>query len=143
MGIAAWWEQQCFAHAVLPAILSSSDRQWRREFRAKQKVNDTKAVSCQTPVIGSQPRRRTSRLQNCLTREQFCRFRGFHLKEKAEVVSREIAVYSLDLKKRIGEAIEREISSKRQIVKMFGARDSFLYKLLRRMYYTRRQEIGT
>ena len=42
-----------------------------------------------------------------------------------------MAAYSLDLRERIVEAVERQIGSKRQIAKLFGVHESFLYKLLR------------
>jgi len=42
-----------------------------------------------------------------------------------------MAAYSLDLRERIVEAVERPIGSKRQIAAWFGVHESFLYKLLR------------
>jgi transposase len=42
-----------------------------------------------------------------------------------------MAAYSLDLRKRIVEAVERQIESKRKIAEVFGVHESFLYKLLR------------
>jgi transposase len=39
--------------------------------------------------------------------------------------------YSLDLRKRIVDAVEHEVGSKRKIAKLFGVHESFLYKLLR------------
>jgi transposase len=42
-----------------------------------------------------------------------------------------MAAYSLDLRERIVEAVERQIGSKRQIAELFGVHESFLYKLLR------------
>jgi transposase len=42
-----------------------------------------------------------------------------------------MAAYSLDLRERIVEAVERQIGSKRQIAKLFGVHESFIYKLLR------------
>lgn len=39
--------------------------------------------------------------------------------------------YSLDLRTRIVEAVERQIGSKRQIAALFGVHESFIYKLLR------------
>ena len=42
-----------------------------------------------------------------------------------------MAAYSLDLRKRIVEAVERQVGSKREIARVFGVHESFLYKLLR------------
>jgi transposase len=42
-----------------------------------------------------------------------------------------MAAYSLDLRARIVEAVERQIGSKRQIAALFGVHESFIYKLLR------------
>jgi transposase len=42
-----------------------------------------------------------------------------------------MAAYSLDLRERLVEAVERQIGSKRQIAAWFGVHESFLYKLLR------------
>jgi transposase len=42
-----------------------------------------------------------------------------------------MAAYSLDLRERIVEAVERRISSKRKIAELFGVHESFLYKLWR------------
>ena len=42
-----------------------------------------------------------------------------------------MAAYSLDLRERIVDAVERQIASKRQIAELFGVHESFLYKLLR------------
>jgi len=42
-----------------------------------------------------------------------------------------MAAYSLDLRERIVEAVERRMSSKRKIAELFGVHESFLYKLLR------------
>ena len=42
-----------------------------------------------------------------------------------------MAAYSLDLRKRIVEAVERQVGSKREIARLFGVHESFLYKLLR------------
>lgn len=42
-----------------------------------------------------------------------------------------MAAYSLDLRERIVEAVERQIGSKRKIAEVFGVHESFLYKLLR------------
>jgi transposase len=39
--------------------------------------------------------------------------------------------YSLDLRKRIVDAVERDVGTKRKIAKLFGVHESFLYKLLR------------
>jgi|SoiMetStandDraft_2_1073263.scaffolds.fasta_scaffold733050_1 transposase len=39
--------------------------------------------------------------------------------------------YSLDLRARIVDAVERQIGSKRQIAVLFGVHESFIYKLLR------------
>lgn len=39
--------------------------------------------------------------------------------------------YSLDLRTRIVNAVERNDQSKRQIAKLFGVHESFIYKLLR------------
>ncbi len=42
-----------------------------------------------------------------------------------------MAAYSLDLRERIVEAVERQAGSKREIARLFGVHESFLYKLLR------------
>ncbi|MFN2456366.1 MAG: IS630 family transposase [Pyrinomonadaceae bacterium] len=42
-----------------------------------------------------------------------------------------MASYSLDLRKRIVDAVERGVGSKRKIAKLFGVHESFIYKLLR------------
>lgn len=42
-----------------------------------------------------------------------------------------MAAYSLDLRERIVEAVERQIGSKRKIAELFGVHESFIYKLLR------------
>ena len=42
-----------------------------------------------------------------------------------------MAAYSLDLRARIVEAVERQVGSKRQIADLFGVHESFIYKLLR------------
>jgi len=42
-----------------------------------------------------------------------------------------MAAYSLDLRERIVEAVERQVGSKREIAQLFGVHESFLYKLLR------------
>lgn len=42
-----------------------------------------------------------------------------------------MAAYSLDLRERIIEAVERQVGSKREIARLFGVHESFLYKLLR------------
>jgi transposase len=42
-----------------------------------------------------------------------------------------MAAYSVDLRKRIVEAVERQVGSKREIARVFGVQESFLYKLLR------------
>lgn len=42
-----------------------------------------------------------------------------------------MAAYSLDLRERIVEAVERRIGSKRKIAEVFGVHESFLYKLVR------------
>jgi transposase len=42
-----------------------------------------------------------------------------------------MAAYSLDLRERIVEAVERQVGSKRKIAGLFGVHESFLYKLLR------------
>ena len=42
-----------------------------------------------------------------------------------------MAAYSLDLRERIVEAVERRMGSKRQIAEVFGVHESFIYKLLR------------
>jgi transposase len=39
--------------------------------------------------------------------------------------------YSLDLRQRIVDAIERGVGTKRKIAKLFGVHESFIYKLLR------------
>ena len=41
-----------------------------------------------------------------------------------------MAAYSLDLRERIVEAVERRIGSKRKIAEVFGVHESFIYKLL-------------
>ena len=42
-----------------------------------------------------------------------------------------MAAYSIDLRERIVEAVERRIGSKRKIADVFGVHESFIYKLLR------------
>src|SRR5262249_59689537 len=42
-----------------------------------------------------------------------------------------MAAYSLDLRERIVEAVERRVGSNRKIAALFGVHESFLYKLLR------------
>src|SRR2546425_13255702 len=42
-----------------------------------------------------------------------------------------MAAYSVDLRARIVEAVERQIGSKRKIAEVFGVHESFIYKLLR------------
>ena len=42
-----------------------------------------------------------------------------------------MAAYSLDLRERIVEAVERQVGSKRESAQLFGVHESFLYKLLR------------
>lgn len=42
-----------------------------------------------------------------------------------------MASYSLDLRKRIVDAVERGVGTKRRIAKLFGVHESFIYKLLR------------
>jgi transposase len=42
-----------------------------------------------------------------------------------------MAAYSLDLRKRIVDAVERGIATKREIAKMFGVHETFVHKLLR------------
>lgn len=42
-----------------------------------------------------------------------------------------MAAYSLDLRERIVEAVERRVGSNRKIAAFFGVHESFLYKLLR------------
>ena len=42
-----------------------------------------------------------------------------------------MAAYSLDLRERMVEAVERQGGSKREIARLFGVHESFLYKLLR------------
>lgn len=42
-----------------------------------------------------------------------------------------MATYSLDLRERIVDAVERTSSSNREIAALFGVHESFLYKLLR------------
>ena len=42
-----------------------------------------------------------------------------------------MAAYSLDLRERIVEAVERQIGSNRKIAELFGVHESVIYKLLR------------
>ena len=42
-----------------------------------------------------------------------------------------MAAYSVDLRERIVEAVERQIGSKREIAALFEVHESFIYKLLR------------
>lgn len=42
-----------------------------------------------------------------------------------------MAAYSLDLRQRIVDAVDRQIGSKRQIAALFGVHESFIYKLMR------------
>ena len=41
-----------------------------------------------------------------------------------------MAAYSLDLRERIVEAVERRVGNKRQIAALFGVHESFIYKLV-------------
>ena len=45
--------------------------------------------------------------------------------------SKVMAVYSLDLRHRIVDAVELGVESKRKIAEVFGVHESFIYKLLR------------
>ena len=56
---------------------------------------------------------------------------GSPLNEESRRCSREMAAYSVDLRERIVEAVEQDVSSKREIARLFGVHESFLYKLLR------------
>ena len=42
-----------------------------------------------------------------------------------------MAAYSLDLRERVVEAVERQVGGKRQVAALFGVHESFIYKLLR------------
>jgi len=42
-----------------------------------------------------------------------------------------MAAYSLDLRERIVDAVERKVGSKREIANLFGVHESFIYKLQR------------
>lgn len=42
-----------------------------------------------------------------------------------------MAAYALDLRERIVEAVEWQVGSKREIARVFGMHESFLYKRLR------------
>lgn len=42
-----------------------------------------------------------------------------------------MAAYAVDLRERIVEAVERQVGSKREMARLFGVHESFLYKLLR------------
>lgn len=42
-----------------------------------------------------------------------------------------MGAYSVDLRERIVEAVERQVGSKRKIADLFGVHESFIYKLLR------------
>jgi putative transposase len=42
-----------------------------------------------------------------------------------------MAAYSLDLRKRIVDAVERRIATKREIARVFGVHETFVHKLLR------------
>jgi len=42
-----------------------------------------------------------------------------------------MAAYSLDLRKRIVDAVKRGVASKREIARMFGVHETFVHKLLR------------
>jgi transposase len=42
-----------------------------------------------------------------------------------------MTAYSVDLRERLVEAVERQVGSKREIARWFGVHESFLYKLLR------------
>lgn len=39
--------------------------------------------------------------------------------------------YSLDLRQRIVDAVEQDVGTKREIARLFGVNESFIYKLLR------------
>jgi transposase len=47
------------------------------------------------------------------------------------VFNKAMAAYSLDLRQRIVDAVERGVESKRQIAEMFSVHESFIYKLMR------------
>src|SRR5713226_1297874 len=47
------------------------------------------------------------------------------------VCNNAMVAYSLDLRARLVDAVERQIGSKRKIADLFGVHESFLYKLLR------------
>ena len=42
-----------------------------------------------------------------------------------------MAAYSLDLRKRIVDAVERGVGTRSEVAKLFGVHESFVYKLLR------------
>src|SRR5262245_59077888 len=42
-----------------------------------------------------------------------------------------MAAYSLDLRKRIVDAVERGVETKREIARLFGVHETYVYKLLR------------
>jgi transposase len=42
-----------------------------------------------------------------------------------------MAAYSLDLRKRIVDAIERGVGTRGEVARLFGVHESFVYKLLR------------
>ena len=42
-----------------------------------------------------------------------------------------MTAYSLDLRERIVDAVERQLGSKWKIAELFGVHESFIYKLLR------------
>ncbi|MCI0553944.1 MAG: transposase [Anaerolineae bacterium] len=42
-----------------------------------------------------------------------------------------MAAYSLDLRKRIVDAVERGVGTRSEVAKLFGVHESFIYKLLR------------
>jgi len=45
-----------------------------------------------------------------------------------------MAAYSLDLRGRIVDAVERGLGTRREVASMFGVHESFVYKLLRPNY---------
>src|SRR4051812_2280093 len=49
----------------------------------------------------------------------------------SQVFTSIMAAYSLDLRERIVEAVERQVGSKRKIADLFGVHESFIDKLLR------------
>lgn len=50
---------------------------------------------------------------------------------RQRIINNAMAAYSLDLRKRIVDAIERGVGTRSEVAKLFGVHETFVYKLLR------------